>query len=562
MALGDGIRRNVASISQEERNRLRDAILLLDTVKFYPDGSSHWDKQDAIHQATHVHGGPQFLPWHRELCNRFEALLRKADPALSLHYWDWTTDPRSTGGMNLFTSQFMGSAAGPAGSPFENFAITRDVNSGNPGAPAIDSDQQIVTTGDALPNDQQFPAMRGALEGNHGTSHGYIGGTIGFGHTAFEDPFVFLLHSNVDRLFAKWQLASGENWRLKAAQVYGAEGNTGGAAGITTPMEPWAGGSGLRPWAPPENQTVSKTSKHPSVVWPPLYDAGTQHDWRWCKKCECLAFAGHATPGKCAAGGKHNHSESGNYALIHNAPGVPGQDNWRWCKKCECLAFAGHPQPGKCPAGGKHNHSESGNYTLLNNAPQAPGQKNWRWCKKCECLAFAGHATPGKCPAGGTHDHSGSGNYTLMQMAPDVRQHDWRWCMKCQGLAFGGHATPGKCPAGGTHDHSGSGDYSLFHNFSGIPGQKKWRWCKKCEGLAFGGHATPGKCPAGGKHNHSESGNYTLLHNVPFAPGQHNWRWCKKCEGLAFGKNVATSNCPAGGLHDHSTSGDYSLLAH
>src|SRR5262249_40340199 len=46
----------------------------------------------------------EFLPWHRELCNRFEALLRKVDPQLSLHYWDWTTDPRG-----LFTAQFMGS---------------------------------------------------------------------------------------------------------------------------------------------------------------------------------------------------------------------------------------------------------------------------------------------------------------------------------------------------------------------------------------------------------------------------------------------------------------------
>ena len=56
-------------------------------------GVSYWFKQDEIHQATHVHGGPAFLPWHRELCNRFEQLLRKYDDRLRLHYWDWTTDP-------------------------------------------------------------------------------------------------------------------------------------------------------------------------------------------------------------------------------------------------------------------------------------------------------------------------------------------------------------------------------------------------------------------------------------------------------------------------------------
>lgn len=125
MAIGDGVRRNVATISQAERDSLRDAILQLDLTN-YPDGVSFWDKQDQIHQATHVHGGPAFLPWHRELCNRFEALLRQVNPLLSLHYWDWTTDPRASsdgagGATNLFSSAFMGSANGRAGAPLGTF---------------------------------------------------------------------------------------------------------------------------------------------------------------------------------------------------------------------------------------------------------------------------------------------------------------------------------------------------------------------------------------------------------------------------------------------------------
>jgi Common central domain of tyrosinase len=58
-----------------------------------PGGVSHWFKQDEIHDSTHVHFCPAFLPWHRELVNRFEAMLREIDPQLSLHYWDWTQDP-------------------------------------------------------------------------------------------------------------------------------------------------------------------------------------------------------------------------------------------------------------------------------------------------------------------------------------------------------------------------------------------------------------------------------------------------------------------------------------
>src|SRR5262245_52673008 len=123
MALGDGIRRNIATVTQEERNRFRDAIVTLDKNKLYGDGVSYWDKQEDIHKNAHaggvdVHGGPAFLPWHRELCNRFEMLLREVDPELSLHYWDWTTDPRDTNGINLFTSDFMGNSQGEAGEPF------------------------------------------------------------------------------------------------------------------------------------------------------------------------------------------------------------------------------------------------------------------------------------------------------------------------------------------------------------------------------------------------------------------------------------------------------------
>src|SRR6266568_9070222 len=106
VALGDGIRRNVAKISQQERDRLRDAFLALDTSKFYPDGVSIWDKQEDIHKNGHaggadVHAGPAFLAWHRELCNRLESAIREVDPELSLHYWDWTTDPRASGAVRL-----------------------------------------------------------------------------------------------------------------------------------------------------------------------------------------------------------------------------------------------------------------------------------------------------------------------------------------------------------------------------------------------------------------------------------------------------------------------------
>ncbi|MEO8286562.1 MAG: hypothetical protein ABI670_09020 [Chloroflexota bacterium] len=68
MTLGDGIRRNIASVDPTERALLRDALIEL-SHRFFPGsrtdtsapgGVSWWFKQDEIHQATHVHGGPDF----------------------------------------------------------------------------------------------------------------------------------------------------------------------------------------------------------------------------------------------------------------------------------------------------------------------------------------------------------------------------------------------------------------------------------------------------------------------------------------------------------------------
>src|SRR5260370_4608185 len=124
MALGDGIRRNLATVSKEERDLFIDAVKQLNQIFYSPTGSrtdfpaghvSYWFKQDEIHQSTHVHHVPQFLPWHREMCKRFEALLRSVHPDLSLHYLDWNVDPSNMldadgNVINLVASDFMGNA--------------------------------------------------------------------------------------------------------------------------------------------------------------------------------------------------------------------------------------------------------------------------------------------------------------------------------------------------------------------------------------------------------------------------------------------------------------------
>ncbi|MGI0072937.1 MAG: tyrosinase family protein [Nitrosotalea sp.] len=384
MTLGDGIRRNIATVSKEERDLFIDAIKQLNQIYYSPTGSrtdfpaghvSYWFKQDEIHQSSHVHGCPAFLPWHRELCNRFEALLRMIHPELSLHYWDWNFAPsnmRDADGnvVNLFDSNFMGNAdrtvkegsvrepllsAGfyllnpsdpdPANGQFRDNQSPVILNKPNPNDPTTWSYPTTITIGgntvlihynpadppktltrnkqpgappigvagsrwpkdsdlinaatwenfrDLMYGDEQGTSATGA----HGAAHSYIGGNLSNAHLSFRDPFVFLLHANIDRLWAMWQRQPGKSDRLDPDKVYNTESNTTGSGdvdsgdpfwGILSPLEPWAGFNAqtlatgivtslmpIRPWYPPENeQTLPgnyKTSKDISIVIPPSYD--------------------------------------------------------------------------------------------------------------------------------------------------------------------------------------------------------------------------------------------------------------------------------------------------
>lgn len=243
MALGDGMRRNIAHVDPTERALLKDAIIELHH-RYYPGnrgdtppgGVSWWFKQDEIHQATHVHGGPEFLPWHREFTNRFEELIRQINPLLSLHYWDFKEDPRNipngtisgglSGFVNLFDSNFMGASSGSAGDPwltagfYDPLAGTsghpddRD-GTDNPVDPPTDiprtrgpaganpvpystavQENAILALGDfptfrsnGFQDDGVTPNGINGLERLHNLAHVYFANVSP--HNAFRDPFVY-----------------------------------------------------------------------------------------------------------------------------------------------------------------------------------------------------------------------------------------------------------------------------------------------------------------------------------------------------------------------------------
>lgn len=231
MSLGDGVRRNIRTISAEESRRFTRALLALQGT-----AASLNDRR-----------GADFLPWHRELCNRFEDLLRQIDPALSLHYWDWNEDPR-----DLFTPTF--GLAEPV--------VSRTAAAGAAGRHPVAADAVILRA-------PSFHRLSALLERKHAYARrSYFGDAVVNGHVSLYDPFGMLLHANLDRLFAMWQAASGDAWRLDPTRVFGDD-----ARDLANRLvEPWTNETlGIPAWTAGDTGSA-KTYVHPSVVAPPCYD--------------------------------------------------------------------------------------------------------------------------------------------------------------------------------------------------------------------------------------------------------------------------------------------------
>ena len=259
-----------------ERNAFVDAILSTvttsDSALRFTD-ADYWHKQDEVHQfgPTNRHGFPAFLPWHREMINRFEILLQQHNPVVKLLYWDWTESP-----LSLFTPTFMGNSG--LGTP-------SGVSIGPPFMPTLGSKIVVRRLEEAEPTTvvpdasllarSDYPSFRLFLEefpAPHDASHVYIGGNMSDVATAAEDPFFFLLHANADRIWAMWQRKPELSFvrRLDPNTAY--YGNSSHSS-ITTSMAPWNGsGPAIEPWTATGGHVYAKSPRHPSVVSPPVYD--------------------------------------------------------------------------------------------------------------------------------------------------------------------------------------------------------------------------------------------------------------------------------------------------
>jgi tyrosinase len=205
------IRKDANGITTDERDRLLTAFAELND-----SGAGVWQDFRDTHtdmSDPEAHGRAGFLCWHRAFLLDLERELQNVDPSIALPYWRFD-EPAP----NLFTPQFIGASSNalqttlaptnpltswvtdgqPGISRRARFNEQTSAASGQPGFPVLTELQTIQLGLDFI----DFNDMEGTP---HGAAHVSFNGHIRSIGSAVRDPLFFLLHCNVDRLWAKWQ---------------------------------------------------------------------------------------------------------------------------------------------------------------------------------------------------------------------------------------------------------------------------------------------------------------------------------------------------------------------
>jgi tyrosinase len=205
------IRKNAETLTAAERNRFLRALARLNDRGagiFRDFRNVHTDDT-----SDEAHGLDGFLPWHRAYLLDLERELQRIDPSVTLPYWRFDQPAPK-----LFRTTFFGA---PDASGLARLSATNPLQLWmTDGIPGIDRSPLFDVTvsgadgplGPVTPEgvivqaNVPYGTLRPVFEGNpHGRAHISFDGWISAIGTAAKDPLFFLLHCNVDRLWAKWQ---------------------------------------------------------------------------------------------------------------------------------------------------------------------------------------------------------------------------------------------------------------------------------------------------------------------------------------------------------------------
>ena len=254
-------RKSLARLTTAERSAFVNGLLALKT-------SGRYDRYTNIHSVTPAHGTPLFFPWHRQFILDLERDLQSIDPSIALPYWDWSVDNLNGAGTEslIWRDDFMGGPGTGGGwassvttGPFAGWGLLR--RSFNP----FTSPGGGGTIAGYIA-DPTYNGFRG-VEGPHGSAHVWVGGDMGSVPTAPRDPTFFLLHCNVDRLWAEWMHTHASDPGFQPyTPVSGAADPTWNADATMWPWDGSAHPTPIPPWdTAPISIKVSDVLDHRSL---------------------------------------------------------------------------------------------------------------------------------------------------------------------------------------------------------------------------------------------------------------------------------------------------------
>ncbi|QDV15470.1 Tyrosinase [Gimesia panareensis] len=245
------IRKNANELTAEERERFLSAFAQLNAK-----GLGRFTDFREMHTSTsspQAHGAAGFLPWHRIYILDLERELQEIDPSVALPYWRFDQPAPK-----LFKKNYLGEADPVTGAVHFDSANplqfwTTDGVQGFMRRPRFNTNTQSANVIDEtatlnLGNDYDaFIDMEGDP---HGYAHTSFMGPISSVPTAARDPLFFLLHCNVDRLWAKWQ-RKNDRYDPDSPEAYSTSPQPINH-NLTDSLWPWNGvtGSGRPPTAP------------------------------------------------------------------------------------------------------------------------------------------------------------------------------------------------------------------------------------------------------------------------------------------------------------------------
>jgi tyrosinase len=233
------VRKDQSTLTDQERSDFVDAVLALKNR--FEGGStiSVYDEFVNLHAAamtTHfIHDGTVLFPWHRQLLDLFERELQTINPQVTIPYWNWAVDNQPTS--SIWNDDFMGGNGDPTDNhvvktgPFRQGQwiltrdgpdLRRDFGDWVSSLPTA-QDEQVALT---IPNYDVFPydsgsditqSFRNFMAGwnsptiepeRHNRVHNWVGGSM-LTEASPNDPVFWLVHANLDRIWADWETQHG-----------------------------------------------------------------------------------------------------------------------------------------------------------------------------------------------------------------------------------------------------------------------------------------------------------------------------------------------------------------